>query len=92
MNDFESIRETFSKIPDKKQCTFQRLGIFSFENGTSLMTPIYLLGKIVGYCSFLYERERTPNYEIDSMILDRLASICSLLFLKEKTEVESWNK
>ncbi|MCM3690791.1 helix-turn-helix domain-containing protein [Neobacillus niacini] len=88
LEDLESLRDTFSEIPDKKQC-HSKVGIFSFEKGISLKTPIYLLGKIVGYCSFIYERERTPNYEIDSMILDRLASICSLLFLKEKTEVES---
>lgn len=88
LEDLESIRYTFSEIPDKKQC-HSKVGIFSFENGTRLMTPIYLLGQVVGNCSFLYQRERTPNYEIDSMILDRLASICSLLFLKEKTEVES---
>jgi PucR family transcriptional regulator, purine catabolism regulatory protein len=88
LEDFESIRETFSEIQDKKQC-HSKVGIFSFENGTGLKTPIYLLDKVVGYGSFLYERERTPNYEIDSMILDRLASICSLLFLKEKTEVDS---
>jgi PucR family transcriptional regulator, purine catabolism regulatory protein len=91
LEDFESIRETFYEIPDKKQC-HSKVGIFSFENGTSLMTPIYLLGKVVGKCSFLYERDRTPNYEIDSMILNRLASICSLLFLKEKTEVDSMER
>jgi PucR family transcriptional regulator, purine catabolism regulatory protein len=88
LDDFESIRETLSVTPDKKKC-HSKVGIFPYENGTSLMTPIYLLGQVVGNCSFLYKRERTPNYEIDSMILDRLASICSLLFLKEKTEVES---
>lgn len=84
----EYIRETFSEILAKKQC-HSKVSIFSFKNGSSLMTPIYLMEQIVGYCSFLYEPERTPNYEIDSMILDRLASICSLLFLKEKTELES---
>ncbi|MCM3568068.1 XylR N-terminal domain-containing protein [Neobacillus mesonae] len=88
LEDFISMRGTFSKIPVKKQ-SHSKVNIFSFENGTSLMTPIYLLGQIVGYCTFLYEQGRTPNYEIDSMILDRLASICSLLFLKEKTEVDS---
>ncbi|MFJ5760191.1 helix-turn-helix domain-containing protein [Neobacillus sp. NPDC093182] len=88
LEKIESIRDTFSEIPDKKQF-HSKVSIFSFEEGISLKTPIYLLGKIVGYCFFLYERERTPNYEIDSMIVDRLASICSLLFLKEKTEVES---
>ncbi|KGM45457.1 XylR N-terminal domain-containing protein [Neobacillus niacini] len=88
LEDFESSRVSFSEIPDKKQC-HSKVDIFSFEKGISLKTPIYLLGKIVGYCSFLYERGRTPKYEVDSMILGRLASICSLLFLKEKTEVES---
>jgi PucR family transcriptional regulator, purine catabolism regulatory protein len=88
LEDFEAIRETFSEIPDKKQC-HSKVRIFSYDNGICLMSPIYLLGKVVGSCSFLYQRNRTPNYEIDSMILDRLASICSLLFLKEKTEVDS---
>ncbi|MEH7177496.1 helix-turn-helix domain-containing protein [Neobacillus vireti] len=88
IEDFESSREKFLEISDKKQC-HTKVSIFSFENGTCLMSPIFLLGQVVGYCSFLYKRERTPNYEIDSMILDRLASICSLLFLKEKTEIES---
>jgi PucR family transcriptional regulator, purine catabolism regulatory protein len=88
LEKFESIRNTLFEIPDKKQC-HSKVSIFASEKGISLKTPIYLSGKIVGYCSFLYEGERTPNYEIDSMILDRLASICSLLFLKEKTEVES---
>ncbi|ULT54925.1 helix-turn-helix domain-containing protein [Neobacillus drentensis] len=88
LEDYDSMRENFSELADKKQC-HSKVRVFSMENGTRLMSPIFLLGKVVGYCSFLYERERTPNYEIDSMILDRLASICSLLFLKEKTEVES---
>lgn len=86
--DFEQIRGTFSEMPDKKQC-HSKVRIYSYEQGVCLVSPIYLLGKVVGTCSFLYDHTRIPNYEIDSMILDRLASICSLLFLKEKTEVES---
>ncbi|MBM4765174.1 XylR N-terminal domain-containing protein [Bacillus sp. B15-48] len=88
LEDYESIREAFTESPGKKQC-HSKVRVHSFENGTRLQTPIYLLEQHVGTCSFLYENKRIPNYGVDSMILDRLASICSLLFLKEKTEVES---
>ncbi|MBT2730189.1 helix-turn-helix domain-containing protein [Bacillus sp. ISL-75] len=88
VDGYETIRKTFN-ASENNSLNITKVRVLSFENGTRLITPIYLLGKIVGYCSFLYDRGRTPNYEIDSMIVDRLASICALLFLKEKAEIES---
>ncbi|MEH7748673.1 XylR N-terminal domain-containing protein [Neobacillus drentensis] len=87
-DDYELIRKACNYSGDKYR-NISKVSVLSFENGTRIITPIYLLGKIVGYCSFLYDRGRTPNYDIDSMIIDRLASICALLFLKEKAEIES---
>ncbi|MEH7158757.1 XylR N-terminal domain-containing protein [Neobacillus drentensis] len=87
-DDYELIRKRFNHSEDKSR-NISKVTVLSFENGTRLITPIYLLGKIVGYCSFLYESGRIPNNEIDSMIIDRLASICALLFLKEKAEIDS---
>ncbi|RUL49899.1 helix-turn-helix domain-containing protein [Lysinibacillus antri] len=86
--EFISIGSELSEFSVGRGC-HTKVKIFTFKNGISLKTPIYLLGQIVGHCYFIYDKERIPNYEIDSMILDRLASICSLLFLKEKTEIES---
>ena len=86
--EFIEIARGFSEFSAQRNC-HTKVKVFTFKNGISLKTPIYLLGQIVGHCYFIYDQERIPNYEIDSMILDRLASICSLLFLKEKTEIES---
>lgn len=88
IEDFITVSNQFSEFSVVNEC-HTKVKIFTFPNGISLKTPIYLLGQIVGYCYFIYENEKVPNYEIDSMILDRLASICSLLFLKEKTEIDS---
>lgn len=88
IEDFNTISNQFSEFSVVNEC-HTKVKIFTFPKGISLKTPIYLLGQIVGYCYFIYENEKVPNYEIDSMILDRLASICSLLFLKEKTEIDS---
>ncbi|RKQ12513.1 XylR N-terminal domain-containing protein [Ureibacillus endophyticus] len=88
LENFITVSNQFSEFSVVNEC-HTKVKIFTFPNGISLKTPIYLLGQIVGYCYFIYEDEKVPNYEIDSMILDRLASICSLLFLKEKTEIDS---
>lgn len=86
--EFISIAKDF-KIYSEQKNSHTKVKIFTYKNGISLESPIYLSGEIVGHCYFIYEQNRIPNFEIDSMILDRLASICSLLYLIEKTEIES---
>lgn len=86
--EFISIAKDF-KVYSEQKNSHTKVKIFTYKNGISLESPIYLSGEIVGHCYFIYDQNRIPNFEIESMILDRLASICSLLYLIEKTEVES---
>ena len=51
-----------------------------------MVTPIFLKGKVVGYSSFIYFEERMINAKIDTMILERIASVSSLYLLNEKTK------
>lgn len=62
------------------------------DNNTRLVAPIFLQDKRIGYCSFLYEDSTTSTNEIDTMIIGRLSSICSMLILNEKTKLESMER
>lgn len=81
---------TIANYSDEDQIT--RTKLLSCEKGKKLATPIYLLGKVVGYCFFLYEDKKTPNKYIDSMIIEQLAQVASLIFLIEKTEFEAMER
>ncbi|WP_338751271.1 XylR N-terminal domain-containing protein [Bacillus sp. FJAT-52991] len=54
-----------------------------------LMSPVFLQGKKVGYCSFFLEENQVANPEILTMFIERMCSVCSLLLLNEKTKFES---
>ncbi|PAQ16141.1 PucR family transcriptional regulator [Bacillaceae bacterium SAOS 7] len=54
-----------------------------------LMSPVFLQGKKVGYCSFFLEKNQVANDEILTMFIERMCSVCSLLLLNEKTKFES---
>jgi PucR family transcriptional regulator, purine catabolism regulatory protein len=56
------------------------------DNHSRMVTPIFLKGKVVGYSSFIYFEERMINAKIDTMILERIASVSSLYLLNEKTK------
>lgn len=58
-------------------------------SGRRLMSPIFLQGKKVGYCSFFLENNQVANDEILTMFIERMCSVCSLLLLNEKTKFES---
>lgn len=53
-----------------------------------LTTPIMLQRKCFGFCSFIYEVNQ-PVTKVDLMILERVASVCSLYILNEKTTFEA---
>ena len=57
------------------------------EKGTRLTTPIFIKKKIYGYCTFLYPKGNKPH-KVDQMILERVATICSLYILNEKNRFE----
>ncbi|KAA9016479.1 XylR N-terminal domain-containing protein [Niallia endozanthoxylica] len=51
----------------------------------TLITPIYLNKKIVGYCSFLY-RDQVPQ-EVDQLFLEQGSMACSLYLMNERTRI-----
>ncbi|MFS0916501.1 XylR N-terminal domain-containing protein [Brevibacillus sp. 179-C 1.1 NHS] len=54
-----------------------------------LITPIILRKKVIGYCSFIYPEGVDQCPEIDSIILERIATVSSLYLLNEKTSFEA---
>lgn len=59
------------------------------SNHFRVMTPIVLQNKTFGYCSFIYKCEMSDSKEMDEMILERAATVCSLYVLNEKTTFET---
>ncbi|MGJ9385259.1 XylR N-terminal domain-containing protein [Salipaludibacillus sp. CF4.18] len=54
-----------------------------------LITPIMLNKNKLGYCSFVYRKEKEEVTEVDQMILERAATVCSLYMLNEKNTFEA---
>ena len=86
--EYEPIKKEFQQYLRKAGC-IQKMTEIQHSHYTRLVSPIYLQGKIVAYCSFLYEGEHKFNYEMDSMIIGRLSTVCSLILLNEKVKLES---
>ena len=57
-----------------------------------LTHPIYIQEKRMGYCSFIFENHEIYNQELLYMILEKVASVCSLCFLYEKTKLDSFEQ
>src|SRR4051812_6120408 len=58
-----------------------------------LMTyPIYIQEKRMGYCSFIFKSYEIHNKELLYMIIEKVASVCSLCFLYEKTKLDSFEQ
>ena len=91
LEKYDTMKNDFHDFLKEHQ-TIQKTRILHLEAGTRMVTPVFLSDKIIGYCSFLYENGEISNYEIDSMIIEKLASTCSLQFLTEKTELESMER
>ena len=54
-----------------------------------LITPVFLQGKIYGYCSFLFFTSTKLCTDIAYMIIERVSSICSIYLLNEKSKFEA---
>lgn len=57
-----------------------------------MMNPIFLQGRVHGYCSFLYfekNKAETSRTAIEQMIIERIAEIVSFYLLNEKTAFEA---
>ncbi|WP_428912224.1 XylR N-terminal domain-containing protein [Niallia sp. Krafla_26] len=59
------------------------------EQHIRLITPIYLQGKIKGYCSFIYLNDEFENSKIHKMILERTSLVISHYLLNEVTKFET---
>ncbi|MFC3041806.1 XylR N-terminal domain-containing protein [Virgibacillus xinjiangensis] len=57
-----------------------------------LVNPIFLQKKVVGYCTFVYPDclERSPEQDVP--FIERMANVCSLILLNEKTSFEALEK
>lgn len=87
--NYEPIKKSFKVYLKKWNHRIDKVTIVRFENGHRLVTPIFLEEKVIGYCSFLYLNKEIITFEIDSMIIGRVSSICSVLINNEKIKLES---
>jgi PucR family transcriptional regulator, purine catabolism regulatory protein len=62
------------------------------ENQERLVTPIIVQKKVIGYCTFLYQREIEKSTENNIMFIERVANAASLYLLNEKTSFEALEK
>lgn len=85
--EYEPLKKDFFSII-QTEAPIQTIAKMQHSNFTRLVSPIYLQEKIVGYCSFLY-KEYKSNYEIDSMMINRVSTVCSVILLNEKVKLES---
>lgn len=72
-----------------KEWPIQKTDLFQFEHTSRLTAPIYIQNQIAGYCSFIYGQDDQPPEEIDRMILGRLTSISTLVYLNNKNIMEA---
>ena len=85
---YKPLKNDFIKYLQKNSTIIKTTVIHS-EDVTRLISPIFVQGKLVGYCSFFYnDSNMTPN-EIDFMLIGRVASICSMFLFYEKAKLES---
>lgn len=71
---------------------FTRTKEMRAEKHRRLMTPIRLQNRIFGYCSFIYDVGDAAIPKIDWMVLERVAVVCSLYLLNEKTSFETMER
>lgn len=67
----------------------RRTQLYESKSGNRLVTPIYLQGKVHGYCSFVRIDTEHFSPEVCHMILERISTVCSLYLLNEKTKFET---
>ncbi|SDJ07953.1 XylR N-terminal domain-containing protein [Alteribacillus bidgolensis] len=91
----ERYEELELDFKSKFEQEFNNHGYFSITKRVSspshhrIITPIILEKKRVGYCSFIYGNQDKEAFEVDQMILERTATVCSLYMLNEKNAFEA---
>ncbi|GAK09036.1 XylR N-terminal domain-containing protein [Geomicrobium sp. JCM 19038] len=88
----DEIRHDIEKtIENQRLVNFQAMNQTSVIVGQSyhrLTSPIFLEKQQLGYCSLLYTNG-TYSSEADQMILERVATVCSLYLMNEKSAFEA---
>ena len=90
--NYEPIKKSFKVYLKNRNHRIDKVTIVPFENGHRLVTPIFLEEKVIGYCSFLYTNKEIKTFDIDSMIIGRVSSICSVLIYNEQTKIKSMQR
>ncbi len=85
---YKPLQDNFIKYLQNNSAVIKTTVIHS-EHVTRLVSPVFLQGKLVGYCSFFYSDSNIIPNGIDFMLIGRVASICSMLLFHEKAKVES---
>lgn len=66
--------------------------LFEYAEYKRMITPIRLEKRTFGYCSFIYQKGEKQPAVVDEMILERVATTCSLFMLNEKTSFEAMER
>ena len=95
ITDFENIQLDEAK---QLQCSFhkklkkwhlKKTEILELEDHCRLVTPVFLQNEVMGYCSFIYDCNSPKSVDFDRMILERLTSISTLIYLNNKNILEA---
>ncbi|WP_338473002.1 XylR N-terminal domain-containing protein [Niallia sp. XMNu-256] len=89
----ESLNEEFvtylMKTKRKWNININETTCIRMEHHTRLITPIYLQGKIKGYCTFIYMDDHVEQSQFHKMILERTSLVISHYLLNEVTKFET---
>lgn len=89
-DELEQISEDFQQsFPNKKDLLQNETIERQFALHRRVMTPIFLQNKVFGFCSFIYASDKVERPQIDRMILERAATVCSLYLVNEKASFEA---
>ena len=70
----------------------QTTKVIPFHHYFRLTAPVFLQDQVFGYCSFIFYDRSQYNPTIAQMVIERVASVCSLRLLNEKTKFESFER
>lgn len=84
----------YININMSKGCVSQTFQPMNSQHGHYMMFthPIYLQEKRMGYCSFIIKEHQQDLQSLSKLIIEKVASICSLCFLYEKTKLASFEQ
>lgn len=87
-NFIQTIYPTFKKVMANQKMNIHSTREITTEEHSFLITPIFLLNNIFGFCTFWYKNLASSS-KVDRMILERVATIASIHILNEKNAFEA---